>query len=214
VKRIPRTTRPLLATFCLSIASCSSRLSPPPPALPAPPTNQQTALNRFTPANTQITFIGSALLASHQGTFTQFSGDLTSPDPDPAHAKLHLQIQMDSVFTKIPLLTRHLKQSDFFDVVTFPVADFVSTQITSTAHSPGDVQITGNLNLHGVTRAITFPAHFDIAHGLVTIRAGLTIRQSDFAMQSARITTDDVPVRFSATVPCKTPTTGYSDPAP
>lgn len=175
--------------FCL--AGCSSRL---PVSAFSPTTSPATSQpGALTPQNTRITFIGSALAASHEGTFTQFSGQLDCPDADPAHAHIVVEIEMDSITTDIPLLTKHLKESDFFDAKNYPTARFVSTQI-----QPGPNQtIAGDFTIHGVTKSITFPAKFQTDGRTFTLDATITIRQSDFAMQSSRITNDDVPVTIS-----------------
>jgi polyisoprenoid-binding protein YceI len=46
----------------------------------------------------------------------------------------------------------HLKSPDFFDVATQPVATFASTSV---AKSGGQLAVTGNLTLHGVTKPVT-----------------------------------------------------------
>jgi polyisoprenoid-binding protein YceI len=68
-------------------------------------------------------------------------------------------------------------------------ATFVTTAIT-------DDTITGNLTLHGVSQSITCPAHWKIEPGKLEVDAKMTIRQSSFAMQSARTTNDEVPVEI------------------
>jgi polyisoprenoid-binding protein YceI len=203
-----------LLILVLSIASCSSRLAPPTAQPLAASTQQADQTNRFTPQNTHVTFIGSALIASHQGTFTQFTGPLNCPDADPPHASFSIEFEMDSVYTEIPLLTKHLKQDDFFDVTKFPRATFTSTQIRRSGASNTDYVIEGNFTLHGITRAMQIPAKIAIEPKAVHIDASFTVRQSDFAMQSARTTTDEVPVTVSAKIAYKTAATGHSDPAP
>jgi polyisoprenoid-binding protein YceI len=144
----------------------------------------------LSPTRSHITFVGSAVTASHEGAFARFGGWILCPDNQPAHARLFVEIDTDSIQTAIPLLTKHLKESDFFDVQKFPRATFVTTAITNDT-------ITGNLTLHGVTQSITCPAHWKIEPGKIEVDAKMTIHQSSFAMQSARTTNDDVPVEIS-----------------
>jgi polyisoprenoid-binding protein YceI len=54
-------------------------------------------------------------------------------------------------------LEGHLKSADFFDVAQFPEAKFEITSVTEGAEN-GNVTISGNLTLRGVTKNITFPA--------------------------------------------------------
>jgi len=133
-------------------------------------------------------------MTSHQGTFTRFTGQLDCPDSDPAHAHISAEIAMVSVYTEISLLTKHLKQADFFDVPKYPRATFVSTHIERSS-SPGNTHIiTGDFTIHGITKSLSFPANFQVDGKSITLSATITIRQSDFKMESARTTTDDVPV--------------------
>jgi len=54
-------------------------------------------------------------------------------------------------------LTGHLKNEDFFDVEKYPTATFEITSVTEGA-TASDLVIAGNLNMHGVTKNITFNA--------------------------------------------------------
>lgn len=54
-------------------------------------------------------------------------------------------------------LTGHLKNEDFFDVQKYPTATFEITSVTEGA-TANDLVIAGNLNMHGVTKNITFNA--------------------------------------------------------
>ncbi|TCK85508.1 YceI family protein [Albibacterium bauzanense] len=54
-------------------------------------------------------------------------------------------------------LTGHLKNEDFFDVPKYPTATFEITSVTEGA-TASDLVIAGNLNMHGVTKNITFNA--------------------------------------------------------
>lgn len=54
-------------------------------------------------------------------------------------------------------LAGHLKNEDFFDVIKYPTATFEITSVTEGA-TASDLVIAGNLNMHGVTKNITFNA--------------------------------------------------------
>ncbi|HWG43999.1 MAG TPA: YceI family protein, partial [Gemmataceae bacterium] len=58
--------------------------------------------------------------------------------------------------------------------------------------------ITGNLTLHGVTRAISAPADLTLANGLLTLSSRFLIRQSEFGMMEAlKKSKDEVPITVS-----------------
>jgi polyisoprenoid-binding protein YceI len=186
--------RRVIAILFFVAAGCSTRLAPTTASAVA--TTAPAGRMEFSPANTRITFVGSALFNSHEGEFRQFTGRFDCPGDDPTAGHLACRIDMASVETKIPLLTKHLKDSDFFDVAAYPTATFDSTSIRHDAD--GSDLITGNLRLHGVTHPVSIPAKITEDPATITIEAHFTIRQSDFGMASARTTTDDVPVTVTA----------------
>src|SRR5213076_3352646 len=72
---------------------------------------------------------------------------------------------------------RHLKSPDFFDVQQFPIATFSATAIEE---SGAQQKVTGNLDLHGVTKSISFPANIQVADDAVTVKAEFAINRRDF----------------------------------
>jgi polyisoprenoid-binding protein YceI len=79
---------------------------------------------------------------------------------DPAHPandKLDVTIPVDSIVTTVPKLTDELKGGQWFDSAKFPQASYNSSVV---AVGPGgEITITGNLTLHGVTKPLTLHAH-------------------------------------------------------
>jgi polyisoprenoid-binding protein YceI len=192
IVQMPRSFKPALLYILAILAGCSSHLDqvavdarPVSLSVPAP-----VGALAISPAHSRITFVGSAVTASHEGAFSRFGGWVVCPDHQPGDARLYVEIDMTSIQTAIPLLTQHLKDPDFFDVAKFPRASFVSTSVTADS-------ITGNLTLHGVTRSITCPAHWTFSAGKIAVDAKMIVHQSDFQMQSARSTNNDVPVEIA-----------------
>lgn len=66
-------------------------------------------------------------------------------------------------------LEGHLKNADFFDVVTYPTSKFVITNVEA---KEGKLHVTGNLQIKDVTKSITIPA-------TVSKEGGVTIFKSD-----------------------------------
>jgi len=190
-----------LLLLLISLTACSSRLSTAPVnSRQIAPATVPAGTWLLTPGNTRITFVGTALVISHEGMFTRFDGQITGAESQPQNAKISIAIDMDSVYTEIPLLTKHLKADDFFDVVNYPKATFVSTSISTSSNvAPGYV-VTGNLTLHGITKSITFPARLEIDSAQFRLDATIIVRQSDFKMASARTTTNEVPVNVTVRI--------------
>ena len=76
-------------------------------------------------------------------------------------------------------LTGHLKSPDFFDVEKFPTATFTSTSIVAAADG---FTVTGNLDLHGMQKSITFPAQIEAGAETVTAKAEFSIMRFDFGI--------------------------------
>ena len=147
------------------------------------------------PRNTSIGFVGAALMNKQPGSFERFRGSMELGSDDPRDARLTIEIDMDSVSTRIPLLTKHLKRADFLDVEHFPKATFVSTRIEPSADGNATHVITGDMTIHGVTRTLAIPATIRVSADRVALQATIPVRQSEFGMEKAAKKTDDlVPV--------------------
>ncbi len=72
-------------------------------------------------------------------------------------------------------LDGHLKSADFFHVDSFPTATFVITAVAPYEAVNDSVEathnITGNLDMHGITKSITFPAQVSIDDNNVSFNA-------------------------------------------
>jgi polyisoprenoid-binding protein YceI len=84
---------------------------------------------------------------------------------------------MDSTWSDNDRLTGHLKSPDFFDVATHPTAVFTLTSVSGTG---AQQTVTGNLDLHGVTKSISFPAQVQVGDDAVTVKAEFAINRKDF----------------------------------
>jgi len=91
-----------------------------------------------------------------------------------------INIKSDSITTDTPDLTKHLKTADFFDVAQFPDAKFVSTTIKAGGEGGASHTVTGNLTMHGVTKAVTFPATINVTPDVATVESTFSINRRDF----------------------------------
>ena len=130
--------------------------------------------------NSAIGFIGSKVTGSHTGGFKAFTGHFTLQDGKPVGNDHQVVIDMTSTWSDTDKLTTHLKSADFFDVEKFPTTTFAVTSIESTGST---YNVTGNLDLHGVTKSITFPATVSQEGDLVKINAEFDINRFDFNIQ-------------------------------
>ena len=75
-------------------------------------------------------------------------------------------------------LVDHLKSADFFEVEKFPYSTFAVIMVTS---AKGDtVNVTGSLNIKGITRTVTFPAIIEVKDNVLNAHGKLSIDRSQF----------------------------------
>ena len=117
---------------------------------------------------------------SHNGSFKQFGGTIDLLNSDPAQSVVSITVDTASVVTDEDDLTRHLKTPDFFDVARYPKATFVSTKIEPNIANGATHTVTGNFDLHGVKKSISFPATIQITPANVSVNAEFAINRKDF----------------------------------
>ena len=138
----------------------------------------------ITPQNSKIEFTGSQVTGHHDGSFGDFSGQIDyAGTPEQSH--VNIAIKMESLTADAPDLTKHLKTADFFDVAKFPEATFVSTSIKPGGEKGASHTITGNLTMHGVTKAVTFPATISVTPDVATVDSTFSINRKDFGINYA-----------------------------
>lgn len=105
------------------------------------------------PAHSAAEFkVRHMMIANVKGHFSGITGSLTLNEADVARSTVEASIDITSLNTREPQRDAHLKSADFFDVEKFPTLSFKSTHITR--NSAGELQVTGDLTIHGVTRSV------------------------------------------------------------
>ncbi|HKQ51148.1 MAG TPA: YceI family protein [Pyrinomonadaceae bacterium] len=159
----------------------------------------------ITGENSRIEFVGSKVTGSEGGRFEKFSGTVYLVEADPARSRVEIAIDMNSVGTDADNLAEHLKTADFFDVPKFPEATFVSTEIKPGGDKGATHTVTGNLGLHGVTKAITFPATIKVDATAAALDAEFYINRNDFGIKYEGRTNDlirdEVVIRLKVRAP-------------
>jgi len=125
-----------------------------------------------------VGFVGSKVTGSHEGGFREFSGSIHVADGKVTGSSV-IEIQMDSTWSDSERLTGHLKSPDFFDAAQFPTARFTVTSVESSGDGH---KVTGNLELHGVSKSVSFPADIQVADNEVAVRAEFAINRKDFSI--------------------------------
>jgi polyisoprenoid-binding protein YceI len=94
------------------------------------------------------------MISNVKGHFTGLTGVLTLDETDVTKSRIEGTIDVATITTREPQRDTHLRSADFFDVEKFPTMSFKSTLITR--EGPGELAVTGDLTIHGVTREVEF----------------------------------------------------------
>jgi polyisoprenoid-binding protein YceI len=124
--------------------------------------------------------------ANFYGRFNDVSGSFTLDD-DPAKCSVQIDVKVASVDTHDNTRDGHLKSPDFFNAKEFPTLTFKSTSFAKTGDGAYDV--SGDLTIHGVTKAVTVKAAktgFSDTPKLGArcgVETTFTLKRSDFGMK-------------------------------
>jgi polyisoprenoid-binding protein YceI len=140
---------------------------------------------KIDPVHSSIVFSIKYLVSDFYGRFNDVSGQVVFDKADPAKSSVELTIPVESIDTHYAKRDQHLKSPDFFNAKQFPAIVFKSKSIEGSGEN---YKVTGDLNLHGVTKPLTL----EIKRGPDgkgpegEIRGGgetrFTIKRSDFGM--------------------------------
>lgn len=190
----------LFFTACSDPAADQTRAVTGEAAKTSPTQNVAGQKYQITPQNSKIEFIGSKVTGSHNGGFQQFTGEVDYAG-DPQRSRVNITIQTDSITTDEEDLTKHLKTADFFDVGKYPTATFISTEIKPGGEGGATHTVTGNLTMHGVTKAVTFPATIAVTPDTASVDSTFSINRKDFGISYAGATNnlirDDVVLKLT-----------------
>lgn len=93
------------------------------------------------------------MITNVRGEFTGVAGTLEFDAASPEGAKVSATVDASTISTRDVGRDTHLKSADFFDVENFPQLSFTSTSIAKKGH---DLEVKGDLTIHGVTKPVTF----------------------------------------------------------
>ncbi len=91
------------------------------------------------------------------GRFDKFSGKFSYDKKNVSASKIEINIDTTSVNSNHADRDKHLKGDDFLDVNKFANAKFVSISVTDKGNN--ELEIKGDLTLHGISKLVTIKAH-------------------------------------------------------
>lgn len=136
----------------------------------------------ISPENSKVEFVAAKVTRSHNGSFKQFTGAINLLKNSIEESRVAIEIEAASVVTDEDALTKHLQTPDFFDVAKYPKATFTSTKIEAANAAGATHNVTGNFELHGIKKSITFPATIQVAPDSVSVNAEFAINRKDFSL--------------------------------
>src|SRR3989454_2504248 len=126
------------------------------------------------------------MISNVKGHFSGVDGILDLNENDVTKSHVQATIDASSITTRDPQRDTHLKSADFFDVEKFPTLSFTSTEVKTTN---GDLAVSGDLTIHGVTRTVVFtvegptaPAKDPWGNTRIGLTATTKINRRDFGL--------------------------------
>jgi len=105
------------------------------------------------PNHSHIQFSARHLMISTvRGRFDKFTGVIEGDEQNPTSSRVDVQIDAASIDTRNPQRDADLRSANFLDADNYPYLYFKSTRIEQVDPTHG--RITGDLTIHGVTRAV------------------------------------------------------------
>ena len=159
------------------------------------------------PPASKVEWEASKVTRTHTGSFGKFSGSIKVTDGKPETSKITIAIDTASLTSDTEKLTTHLNTPDLLDTAKFPSATFESTSIVPGGANGATHTITGNLELHGVKKSITFPATVAVDAAHATAKAEFVLKRKDFGIVYPGMPNDlireDVVIRLNIDAPKK-----------
>ena len=195
-----------------SLPVTADHMSPPPVTSEARWINRMPpALVRYKldPAQSKFTVkalaggLLSAFAHDHNIAIQDFSGaiDLTPVAVIPATMQMTIQARSLAIVDNVSEKDRNEIQTTMrtavLEVEKYPEITFKSTNISAEKTSAGqyEVQIWGDLSLHGVSKSIWFKAVASVSDHQVRARGSFTLRQSDFKIKPPTVAGGTIKVK-------------------
>ncbi len=171
------------------------------------PANVTTTTWKIDSAHSAAEFkVKHMMISNVKGKFSGLDGTLTLAEGELKDSTVEATIPVATISTGDEQRDGHLKSADFFDVEKFPTLTFKSKQVTPAG--AGELEVTGELTMHGVTKTVTFAVEGPSAPGKDpwgNLRIGLSavtkVNRKDFGLTwNAALETGGVLVSDEVTI--------------
>ncbi len=117
------------------------------------------------------------------GELSGIKGEIIFFTTDLAACRFNVTVNAATVDTDNGSRDSHLKGSEYFDAEKYPVITISSTKIDKTNKTEsGYYYFTGNLNMHGITKAISFPFKIEKVNDTYLFTGDFDIDRLDYGI--------------------------------
>ena len=96
------------------------------------------------------------MMVSHvRGQLGPVTGTVFIDEQDLTRSRVDVSIDARGIDSREPKRDEHLRSADFLDVANHPTVTFRSTRVEAPAGPTGDLRVTGDLTIRGVTHPVT-----------------------------------------------------------
>jgi polyisoprenoid-binding protein YceI len=113
------------------------------------------------------------------GIFKGFKGNIVFDEQNPAASKFDVTVDVATINTGNGLQNKHAKSDEWFDAAKYPQMHFVSQKIDKAGSG---YQVTGDLEVHGVKKAVTVPFTFKKTATGGVFASTFTVNRNDFKL--------------------------------
>jgi polyisoprenoid-binding protein YceI len=132
-------------------AQTATRLSPPVAPAPAAATTWDIDTSHAA-ANFKVRHL---MVAHVRGQLGPVTGTIVIDEQDPSRSRVDVSIDARGIDTREPKRDEHLRSADFLDVANHPSVTFRATRVEAPRGLAGDLRVSGELTIRGVTRPVT-----------------------------------------------------------
>jgi len=129
--------------------------------------------------SSQLTFEGTQAGAPFQGSFADFSSEITLDPANLEKASISVEIVTASANSGSAERDGALPGVDWFDVATHPIASFISSTVTKT---DAGYMAEGTLTIKGTALPVTLPFSLNIDGDEAKATGSLSINRNDYGI--------------------------------
>jgi polyisoprenoid-binding protein YceI len=94
------------------------------------------------------------MLAHVRGQLGPVTGSIVIDEEDLSRSRVDVKIDARGIDTRDAKRDEHLRSADFLDVANHPEVTFRSTRVEAPSGPRGDLRVTGDLTIRGVSRSV------------------------------------------------------------